>query len=413
MSINHISLEIIINPSVSSISACGKITFRNIQTEVSGILLNPDLTWHKLAIISNEKEFSVDAFEEKLDDDSFLKVAKNWKIILPNAVKNEENITLYFEYSGKIMQTSFDINYIRENVVELADYAAWYPLIWGEIFSFDLTLHSPENWVWMSNGNLLSCRECFKWRSSTKQNSIALFGFPKENAIPEEKEMRIWGSVTNYHKFISLEKNFKKMERRLKEWLDPTNQGDFKIILVPRSKGGSYVRGNMMIYPEDLPDNYFTELWRNVVTAWTHELSHIWFNKTNPDEWHNWIDESLADYCAFIVAKEEYGEEFFNQLIKKRTELIKKEKDLPSIKETKRDHKQAYTLYYYWGTLIHNNVSKEIGLEKMKDVIKDLAKKSKIKDKIETLDYIESLNKITGKDWTDYIDKMVSETPEV
>ncbi|MBA7531831.1 hypothetical protein ES705_24055 [subsurface metagenome] len=169
----------------------------------------------------------------------------------------------------------------------------------------------------------------------------------------------------------------------------------------------------MMIYPEDLPDNYFTELWRNVVTAWTHELSHIWFNKTNPDEWHNWIDESLADYCAFIVAKEEFGEEFFNQLIKKRTELIKKEKDLPSIKETKRDHKQAYTLYYYWGTLIHDNISKEIGLEKMKEVIKDLAKKSKRKDIIETIDYVESLNKITGKDWTDYIDKMVSETPEV
>ncbi len=202
MNIDHISLDIKINPSVSSVIACGKITLSNIQTEISGILLNPDLTWHKLAIIINGKEFLVDAFEEKLADDSFLKVAKNWKIILPNAVKNEKNISLYFEYSGKILQTTFDINYIRENVVELADYAAWYPLIWGENFSFDLTLHSPENWVWMSNGNSLHCRECFKWRNSTKQNSIVLFGFPKENAIPEEKEMRIWGSATNYHKFI-------------------------------------------------------------------------------------------------------------------------------------------------------------------------------------------------------------------
>ncbi len=411
MNIEHVNLDVTINPNDSSLSSVVLVSFINIETKLSNILLNPDLKWEKVLAVHKNREFQLEPTEIEVPEDTMFNVARAWDFNLPKELHNIEKLTVSFIYSGKIVNTTWDLNYITTTEVELADYALWYPYVNEMLFSFNLTLHAPENWCWISNAYPKPCKQCFKWRNSNPQMGIVLVGFTEEQAIPEGNYAILKGSKKNYEKFRKLESEFKEIMKKQIDWFGSPNQKDFSIILVKREKGGAYVRGNLMIYPEELPEEYFTKFSRNVITSWIHEYSHLWFNKSPADNWHNWIDESLAEYSAYLMAKEHFGDDFFETIIRRRTELVKEAGDLPSINSINRLHEKSYTLFYHWGALIHESIREKIGNEPMKQVIRDFAQKSLEREQVNTSDYIESLNHITNEDWTEFVNIKVSSSP--
>ncbi|MCG3221657.1 MAG: hypothetical protein H7641_09790 [Candidatus Heimdallarchaeota archaeon] len=412
MNVEHVNLDIKITPEESSLTAIALISFNKVKSKISGVILNPDLSWDKVIAVHDNKEYQLKPIEIDIPEDILYRVAKAWEFKLPSELNNLENLTVSFTYFGKIMNTTWDLSYINSTEVELADYGLWYPYLNNMFFSFNLTLHAPEDWIWISNAYSKPCKDCFKWRNSNPQSGIVLIGFPEKQAILERESGILEGSKKNFDKFSPLETEFKKIVKKQIDWLGSPNQENFSIVLVRREKGGAYVRGNLMIYPEELPEEYFTKHSRNVITSWIHEHSHLWFNKSPSENWHNWIDESLAEYSAYLMAKEHFGDEFFDTIIRRRKEIIKETEELPAINSINRLHEKSYTLFYHWGALIHESIREKIGTELMKKVIRNFAQKSLNRKQVDTTDYIESLNEVTKEDWTDIIDKKVSSIPD-
>ncbi|NPD88222.1 MAG: hypothetical protein HGN29_05845 [Asgard group archaeon] len=412
MKLDHLNLDVKINPEDSSITSIALINLSKIESKLSGILLNPDLLWEKVVAIHGNQEFQLEPVEIDVSENILYNVAKSWEFELPSELKNLDSLTVSFTYSGKIVDTTWNLNRITSTEVELADYALWYPYINQASFSFNLTLHAPEDWVWISNAYSKPCKQCFKWRNPNPQIGIVLVGYPENQAIQEKKRSILQGSNKNYNKFRSLEIEFNKIIQKQIDWLGSPLQENFSIVLVHREKGGSYVRGNLMIYPEVLPEEYFTKFSKNVITSWIHEYSHLWFNKSPTDNWHNWIDESLAEYSAYLMAKDHFGEEFFETIIKRRKEIVEEAGELPPINSINRSHEKSYILFYHWGALIHESIREKIGDKLMKQIIRDFAQKSLEKEQVETKDYVESVNLITKEDWEDFIYKKIFSPPE-
>lgn len=413
MKFAHMNLDVTINPSDSSISGIAMVNFKEGFSKLSGVLLNPSLKWEEVKAVHNNKEFLLNPFEIELSEDEIYSVAKSWEFKLPSEIQNVDTLSISFTYSGEIKETTWDMNYITSNGVELADYALWYPYLGQIEFPFSLNLHASEDWIWICNAYSKPCKQCFKWRNSRPQNGIVLIGFPKEESIKEKESRILIGSRNNLNKFLPLEKEFIKIKQKQIEWLGSPQEENFLIALVHREKGGAYVRGNLMIYPEELPEEYFTKYSKNIITAWIHEYSHLWFNKSPSNNWHNWIDESLAEYSAYLLAKDHFGDEFFERIIQRRREIVKEAGELPSINSINRSHEKSYTLFYHWGALIHESIREKIGTELMKKVIRNFAQKSLNMKQVETNDYITSLNEVTNENWTDIINDKVSKNPEV
>ena len=147
--------------------------------------------------------------------------------------------------------------------------------------------------------------------------------------------------------------------------------------------------------------------------AWIHEMGHFWFSSTSASNYNNWIDEGLCDYCALLLSKERYGEEFYSERIDEIKVKLQEKDNLPAITDISRTHPEADILFYKYGSLIFHEIMLEIGEDTFRRSINLFAQKSINKRKIETKDLIASFNEITEGDWTEFFMERISNPPKI
>ncbi len=412
MTITHIDLKLKINPAKQKLDALAFLTIRDVGKEIN-LILNKKLDWTVFKIERKSKKTVLEAEVREAPEDSFLKPVKIWNIKIPEEFVNAEEILLECEYSGSIESDPWSTNYIREDAVELGCYVAYYPIENLEDKpTFSVVMRSPDDWTWVMNSDRLGDCKCNIWVTEEPRTDLYLIGLPNEKSIEFDEEKRFWGAKRNYETYESLEEELNEIERRLREWLGESKVADFKIVLVPRDSGGLISREGIIAMQDTIPEENIKKNENLLLLSWAHEISHFWFNKTSPLTYHNWLDEALCDYSSLLIGKAMYGESFYEERIESIKSKIKSE-ELPAIKESVRSDPKAELSFYKYGSFIFHEIYQEIGENELKKIITDFAQKSLNKDKIETNDFISSMNKITGKDWLGFFEERLSNPPKV
>jgi hypothetical protein len=407
--ITSISLNLNIKPDYLQLTGKGSLQIQkeNISERILRLYLNSELDWKKLVIKQGKKSFKLKTTKINLPDDTFLRAATYWEILLPEEI--EEKFELTFEYKGSIKIDPWGTNYLTLESVELSIYSAWYPIMNLEDKPpFEVLLKGPEKWLWKMNALL---KESNHWSNPKGDNDLTLLGRTIDSAIDYQNGQRFWGSNEHYEKYLPLETKLREIETLLTEWLGPPEKEELVIALTSRETGGMYVRNGLIVTQDVLPDEYFTTKSNLLLLSWTHELCHMWFNKASVKDYHNWIDEALADYCALIITEEFFGEEFYKERLQKVKEMITGE--LPAIKSITRSNEKAQLIYYNWGSLIIHKIYQEIGKELFKQTVKDFAQKAFTQKETTTDDFVESLEKVTHKDWSEKIDNLLEAKPDL
>ncbi|MFX1254872.1 MAG: M1 family aminopeptidase [Promethearchaeota archaeon] len=415
MKSKHLDLEVNIDPKNSFISVKGRLTLKMIDKELK-LFLNQNLEWKSLAIFIDGEKKEVKAKKIDIPKDSFLKSVNYWKIELPPQLIQQASLELEFGHYGKIFQeeVSYGIGYIKEEEVELACYSAWYPITTiQDHLSFSVTLFGPPNWSWIMNAPSIPCEKANCWKSNEERIDLTLLGRHLSTAIPPTQKRRFWGAKRYFSKFEPLEQDLKDLESQLHQWLGASPVKEVRLVLVTREQGGAYNRAGLIVLPDKLPDKYFTTKKPDLFFGLIHEIGHSWFIKTDPESYHNWLDEALCDFCALIVLGEKYGKEFVSDRLNQIHEQLKKAGELPPIKNITRTHPKAEIVFYKYGSLILYDLSQKIGLEIFKKAVRDFAQKSVNQEKIITKDFIHSIRNTTGQDMKDYFDKKLENIPSI
>jgi len=412
MNVKHIELDITVDPEKSSIYGRGTLSIENGH-ELLQLHLNSSLHWKKLSVICESEEIEVKDIEEELSIDGFLQGTKKWRIIINDSISQKKSFQVAFEYSGQIQPDKWGTNYITPDGVELACNVAWYPIAsLDDKPTFQVRLKESKGWIWIMNAPNYSNDEEICWKSKPNPIDLTLIGLPSDQAIPNQNTHLFWGAKRNYGNFKSLEVDLLNFRGILEEWLGQSSESSFRVVLAPRNSGGIYVRRGLLITQDNLPEEYFNEKRALLLTSWAHELGHLWFNKTSINSYHNWLDEALADYCALLVTERKYGQEFFKERLNRVMVQIQDAGELPAIKTITRSHPKAELVFYKWGSIILHDIRKIIGLELFKEVLRAFAQKCNETNEIKTNDFITSIESVTGKEWTAFLDQKLSIDPK-
>ncbi len=413
MRISRVDLKLVLKPKLEELYASAFLTI-NKPSKVIELMLNNQLEWLEISTEVKNKRYYLEASEGQLPEDSLIKISKLWLIELPPELHDLDELFLSFSYKGSIEGDSWGTNYLTKDRIELGIYVAYYPIHnIDDKIAFSLVLQGPGDWDWIVNSTKFTVCDCNIWVSDEPKTDIYLVGLPKELAISEEDSVRFRGARRNFKLFENLSEELSFFEEKLIDWLGKPQTESFFLVLAPRESGGIISRHGLISMQDTLPIEVIESNRENLLMSWVHEMGHFWFNSTSTSSYNNWIDEGLCDYCSLLLAKEKYGEEFYNQRIDEIKIKIQEKGILPPIIDISRSHPEAEILFYKYGSIIFHEMMQEIGEGAFRKSINLFAQKSIIKDKIETSDLIEAFNETTGRDWIEFFKKRISNPPEI
>ncbi|NHK32758.1 MAG: hypothetical protein FK730_15520 [Asgard group archaeon] len=399
MVLKKIVLNCEIIPNKKTIDAFALLKFDKTPDKLL-FLLNPDLSINDFYIkIGNEKIVDLNIEERENPEDSFLKTAKLWEVQLPSDFEKpeDESFQLVVSYSGKILKSEWDLSRIEDNFVELASYGVWYPLpLKAKSYTYELTLTAPKEWTWIANADLLNTypmqeKLAWSWKNDTAILDITLLGMPKE-LMYEKKESIFWGLKEIVNKNATYEKQLLEMTSELKKWLGALDKRErFVYAFTPREKGGQYSRDGLIVTVRELPTD--KDMISRVLQGMLHEVSHFWWKKTSVYEYHNWLDEALAEITSSLIIAEKFeSDEWLENRANRVLGALEKAGNLPSIRNTPRIMKDAYVLFYYRGFLLFYEILKKMGKEQFKKMIGSFARSIQNKRTATTEDFLNFLS---------------------
>lgn len=403
MNLEKVVLNCEIIPQEKLLDAIVLLKFAEVDKKIL-LVLNPDLEWKDVFVKDNESWVRITPKEGVLPDDFLLEIGKLWEIDLAETSFNtsKNKVTIKASYRGEILNSSWDLSYINADFVELASYGLWYPVTPTlDKHAFELTLAGPLHWKWIANGNLISTfkkgdQTIYYWKNESPENDITVLGLPSEKAHQKEGSI-FWGPKEYVNKNSIFEEILIERKLAMDKWLGKAITGQpFYYVFTPRTSGGQYSRYQLIATVQELPKE--EEMIPRVLQSMLHEISHFWWNKTPTSSYHNWLDEALAEYTSSLIISEKYGgDDWLENRANRVLSVLEKAGNLPSIRNTPRSHKDAYTLFYYRGFLLFRELHKKLGTELLKDLLRAFVEKTESIQVVTTSDFLEMLKNYSEK----------------
>ncbi|MHA1121546.1 MAG: M1 family aminopeptidase [Candidatus Heimdallarchaeota archaeon] len=403
MNLERVVLNCTINPFENFLEAIVLLKFNDVNEKIS-LVLNPNLEWNKVLVKVKDTWKKITPKEGILPDDFLLEIGKLWELDLTEISSNslQDKVVIKASYSGKILNSSWNLSYIKPDFVELASYGLWYPISPTlNKHAFELTLAGPFGWKWIANGNQISTfkrnnQTIYYWTNDLPQNDITVLGLPSENAY-QKKDSIFWGPKKIVEKNSVFEDILLERKGAMDKWLGkPKTDQPFYYAFTPRTSGGQYARYQLIATIQEL--SIEEEMIPRVLQSMLHEISHFWWNKTSVTSYQNWLDEALAEYTSSQIVSEKYGgDEWLENRAERVLKVLEKAGNLPSIRNTPRSHKDAYTLFYYRGFLLFRELHLKLGTELLKELLKEFVTKINSLKEVTTSDFIAVLKNYTEK----------------
>lgn len=283
---------------------------------------------------------------------------------------------LLIEYTGTLPDVVSGVNMITPDLVELAVYAAWYPVFEGNaLFDFSLTADLPSGYVTTGNGvlerqNESGGRAVTFWRSIRPGSDIVLVSSPG---------LKKWTKTGNA---IQVESFFKDMPENIVEakgdrLLDgfqklsgvygaPSVKGLLRFVYSPRG-GWGYSRVPAFVVPEAYAVSQLEEEFgqARAFHGEAHEMAHFWWSIVDTATPDDWINEGLAEFSAYRLSESYYGDTFAGELVKAyRDHASRSATDTP-IALTTADSPDRYVNRYEKTALLYIEARRRFGEERL------------------------------------------------
>lgn len=294
-------------------------------------------------------------------------------VYLDREFKNNENITLTFEYSG--VPFSFSSGF-EENRLEMDIYSFFYPVCLSEnFFSTDISITVLKNQKVIANGVLYKIEkdvttDTYYYKTTTPVAVISVVAgeFLEIKKYLGEKVISIYYSsdykdiipeVFEYSSYILnfFENKFGKLPFK-----------SLKIVLTERENAPCYSSYNIVVINKgsiELIKKEQENFSLNLFSLLAHEISHqYWGNSVAPDIKEGWIlVEGLAEYSCLLAIEEKFGKEKFKERMEYDYNLYRK-----NVKEEKPLSKPYLFLenpssLYYKGALVFHLIREKTGKE--------------------------------------------------
>jgi aminopeptidase N len=239
-------------------------------------------------------------------------------IRLPEKSDSRKKLTLYFSYI--LPADSFLVN---RGMMMMKRVDRWYPLQIGDLFTSELRVTVPDNYITLSNGSCrkkseVDHRRTFVW-GTTHESDLALFIFNPDSM--EYKSEVVEGAKINFY-FVPGLKNDEKIISQVKssfsffsDYLGKYRNENYTVIEIPADWFLGQSLNTLLLFSSKLPD-YIPD-----PGAWVpHEVGHQWFGNTvvaDEKELGWWfVEESINEYLRAIYVEHEYGSDSLKHMMK-------------------------------------------------------------------------------------------------
>jgi len=327
------------------------------------------------------------------------------KIFPENSLKKGDILNISMTYQGHMDTiTQWGINRIGKDWTELSLYAPWFPYQ-PEMkqLSYTIKANIPQGYEFFGNG--ISTYKDNHWllHNDTPVWDIAIYA---ASAMNHQSNTDNGLQVDIHYPGLSDSLAFEITETGIwllehyRDWFSDINANYASVIIARREGGGGYARQAFIVL-EPIADEDYINKRKSYLRYFAHEFSHLWWLKAEKDNWEDWLNESFAEYSAMMAIREYYGEEDYLKSLNKRREGMEK---LPPIKGIDRRDKDAYGVLYNKGCVLLSELEAKMGKENFLSLLKDL----NINHVSTTKDFMQSLEKVAGKDVASWFDNKLN-----
>lgn len=355
--ISHYDIDATINPPKGELSA--QVTLTCVAPEGGlekvEMLLNKGL---KVTSVTSDAGLKSSHFDPAdPSPNRYMPTASPLVVELSPPVKPGASFHISVSYQGKIQPDPYLTNILTPEWVELALYAAWYPV------SLDLGMTTSNVKVsvdepYFVTGTGTASREGKRWVFNQDQPTFDIVVV----AAPQLKMRQVGNegfSVEVWHKNLKEEQvdqiagGLASIVKELQGWLGTAPNRKLRLVFAERTSGGGYYRPGFMslIYDND---------YRGLFKYAGHEAAHFWWNRGNVNTWEDWLNESFAEYSSLMLVRGSFGPSAYSEFIEKYTREAEK---APPIWGLDRNDKAAQVVLYEKGAVLLGKLEGRIGNE--------------------------------------------------
>jgi hypothetical protein len=355
---------------------------------------------------SLHKEFCVDYIEtdKPLEFDfpsrnslsnPFMPDARTLRIYLPMKHPKNQKLLLRLKYSGPLKYLTWKTNRVTSEWTELGLYSAWFPFNpdYGQ-FTYSVLINVPDKNKVVGLGEISRSRKRWLLTEKEKVNDIVIISSPRlKSSLVKDGELRI-----TLH-YVELNEVFKRCQLESVSWLlsnfqfwfGGTSRKRITIVVLPniRVEGGGYARKSFVVLPPK--ETFDQESFRYVA----HEIAHLWWMYAPSASWEDWLNESFAEYSALMALRERFGDEAFNELLRRKSDNVK---GLPPIFGLRREDEKAFNVLYDKGPVILGKLESKVGKKTFIRIMKESSTR-KVKLTTEFMGVLSCISSPKNRKW--------------
>ncbi len=324
---------------------------------------------------------------------------KEVHIRFKNTLQKGEATKIDFDYQGTLSADQFiDPGDITPAWTDLSVGALWYPLSMEEaMLTYEITLTAPKQYTVESAGEIIPLGDT-RWliREDTETPGRIILVLSDQL----HKVRTRYGNYTidffvidQADPFLDTLQNFAKTALQFfEEKLDPVEGGNkhlkicFPNLDLESASEGAYSSNGSFVMLTNQRDAY------QQFATLSHEIAHFWWRHGDLGNYHDFLNEGLAEFSTLMLINETYGEEKIASTIRR---YRKNTKELGSIKAWNMENSGQRNHYLYWkGSLVMLDLLDETGEEKLYTILQKTAA-----EKVNHYeDFLEIIREVAGRD---------------
>ncbi|MFO7865044.1 MAG: M1 family aminopeptidase [Salinivirgaceae bacterium] len=400
----HYEISLQVNPANRYITVEGTFTpgTTNQLYDSIGFYLDRNLAIHNFTFDHSLKA----TIDTAKSDNRFLPNARKVYFHLSEEQKKELS-SVHFSYEGALSKLpKMAGNRIGEDWTELGLYYPWFPFSFEQYgtFTYSVDVENLQDYAVFGIGNIAENATQTVLSSSIPTNDIVVC-MAKDIEVFKRPignhELKIFHSGLTDSLLIQMSKDVTNSLNDFNQWFGNMDT-DVSIIHTQRISGGGYARnGGLVLSGIDSEKYGKRTVYYNQFFA--HEMAHLWWNKALATTWHDWLNESFAEYSSLMFLRKQFGEEIFDKYISHKGQKIEGTPPIWEFDRNGAEYEVAYQVLYNKGTLLLKELEDKIGVEPFRKLFNKVAGA----DVSETNHFLTILAEVSNEQTADWFKKLL------